>query len=99
MDQVGSLSINSLPLESKTLEQAKEELLREITIPAAIQVSLYMFAASYSSILLPPLFSLRGRRASFCKVIYTLACLAIGWREGIAFLFGMIYVFLQHSEG
>lgn len=53
MDQVGSLSINSLPLESKTLEQAKEELLREITIPAAIQVSLYMFSASYSSILLP----------------------------------------------
>lgn len=44
MDQVDRLSINGLPLESKTPAQAREELLREIRIPAAIQVSLYVFA-------------------------------------------------------
>lgn len=55
MDQVDRLSINGLPLESKTPAQAREELLGEIRIPAAIQVSLYVFAACYSSIfLLPP---------------------------------------------
>lgn len=53
MDQVDRLSINGLPLESKTPAQAREELLREIRIPAAIQVSLYVFAACYSSIFLP----------------------------------------------
>lgn len=53
MDQVDGLSINGLPLESKTLAQAREELLGEIRIPAAIQVSLYVFAACYSSISLP----------------------------------------------
>lgn len=40
MDQVDKLSINGLPLESETWAQAREELLREITIAAAIQVSL-----------------------------------------------------------
>lgn len=60
MDQVDRLSINGLPLESKTLAQAREELLREIRIPAAIQVSLYVFAACYSSILLPPARAARG---------------------------------------
>lgn len=54
MDQVDRLSINGLPLESKTPAQAKEELLGEIRIPAAIQVSLYVFTACYSSIFLPP---------------------------------------------
>lgn len=48
------LSINGLPLESKTQAQAREELLGEIRIPAAIQVSLLMFAACYSSISVPP---------------------------------------------
>ncbi|KAJ4939584.1 hypothetical protein JOQ06_029028, partial [Pogonophryne albipinna] len=37
MDQVDRLSINGLPLESKTPAQAREELLREIRISAAIQ--------------------------------------------------------------
>lgn len=60
MDQVDRLSINGLPLESKTLAQAREELLREIRIPAAIQVSLYVFAPCYSSILLPPARAARG---------------------------------------
>ncbi|KAI4803648.1 hypothetical protein KUCAC02_025311, partial [Chaenocephalus aceratus] len=46
MDQVDRLSINGLPLESKTPAQAREELLREIRIPAAIQVSLYVFAVT-----------------------------------------------------
>ncbi len=55
MDQVDRLSINGLPLESKTPAQAKEELLGEIRIPAAIQVSLYVFTACYSSIFLPPI--------------------------------------------
>lgn len=40
MDQVDKLSINGLPLESETWAQAREELLREIRIAAAIQVSL-----------------------------------------------------------
>lgn len=53
MDQVDRLSINGVPLESKTLAQAREELLREIRIPAAIQVSLYVFTVCYSSIFLP----------------------------------------------
>lgn len=53
MDQVDRLSINGLPLESKTPAQAREELLGEIRIPAAIQVSLYVFPACYSSIFLP----------------------------------------------
>lgn len=53
MDQVDGLSINGLPLESKTPAQAREELLREIRIPAAIQVSLYVFTACYSSIFRP----------------------------------------------
>lgn len=53
MDQVDKLSINGLPLESETWAQAREELLREIRIPAAIQVSLYVFAVCYSSIFLP----------------------------------------------
>lgn len=53
MDQVDKLSINGLPLESETWTQAREELLREIRIPVAIQVSLYVFAACYSSIFLP----------------------------------------------
>lgn len=42
MDQVDRLSINGLPLESKTPAQAREELLREIRIAAAIRVSLYV---------------------------------------------------------
>lgn len=42
MDQVDRLSINGLPLESKTLAQAREELLGEIRIAAAIRVSLYV---------------------------------------------------------
>lgn len=44
MDQVDKLSINGLPLESETWARAREELLREIRIPAAIQVSVYAFA-------------------------------------------------------
>lgn len=40
MDQVDKLSINGLPLESETWAQAREELLGEIRIAAAIQVSL-----------------------------------------------------------
>lgn len=42
MDQVDRLSINGLPLESKTPAQAREELLGEIRIAAAIRVSLYV---------------------------------------------------------
>lgn len=53
MDQVDRRSINGLPLESKTPAQAGEELLGEIRIPAAIQVSLYVFAVCYNSIFLP----------------------------------------------
>lgn len=75
MDQVDRLSINGLPLESKTPAQAREELLGEIRIPAAIQVSLYVFAACYSSIfLLQP-----ERQKAFSEVIYTLV-LCIEWR-------------------
>ena len=65
MDQVDRLSINGLPLESKTSAQAREELLREIRIPAAIRVSLYVFAARYISIFLPlPVQSERERERS-----------------------------------
>lgn len=67
MDQVDRLSINGLPLESKTPAQAREELLGEIRIPAAIQVSLYLFTVCYSSIFFPRPHS---RRAS-SVVIYT----------------------------
>lgn len=75
MDQVDRLSINGLPLESKTPAQAREELLGEIRIPAAIQVSLYLFAACYSSIFFPHPHSQRA----FSGVIYTLV-LCIEWR-------------------
>ncbi len=78
MDQVDRLSINGLPLESKTPAQAKEELLGEIRIPAAIQVSLYVFAACYSSIFLPQS-SQPQRQKGFSEVIYTLV-LCIEWR-------------------
>lgn len=78
MDQVDRRSINGLPLESKTPAQAKEELLGEIRIPAAIQVSLYVFAACYSSIFLPHL-SQSKRQKVFSEVIYTLV-LCIEWR-------------------
>lgn len=78
MDQVDRLSINGLPLESKTPAQAREELLREIRIPAAIQVSLYVFAACYSSIFLPQP-SQPDRQKAFSDVIYTLV-LCIEWR-------------------
>ena len=78
MDQVDRLSINGLPLESKTPAQAREELLREIRIPAAIQVSLYVFPACYSSIFLPHR-SQPERQRAFSEVIYTLV-LCIEWR-------------------
>ncbi len=79
MDQVDRLSINGLPLESKTPAQAREELLGEIRIPAAIQVSLYVFAACYSSIFLPQPPSQPERQKAFSEVIYTLV-LCIEWR-------------------
>lgn len=79
MDQVDRLSINGLPLESKTPARAREELLGEIRIPAAIQVSLYMFAACYSSIFLPPALAASKRQRAFSEVIYT-PVLCIEWR-------------------
>lgn len=71
MDQVDRLSINGLPLESKTSAQAREELLREIRVLATIQVSLYVFAVCYSSIFLPQ--SVQSERQKpLSEGIYTL---------------------------
>lgn len=87
MDQVDRLSINGLPLESKTPAQAREELLREIRIPAAIQVSLYVFAvtAPFPS----PTHLQQERQKAFSEVIYT-PVLYIEWRALLTALWNTI---------
>lgn len=79
MDQAGSWALMASLWNLKTPARAREELLWEIRIPAAVQVSLYVFAACYSSILsTPPL----QQKAFFSEVIYALS-FSSEWRKSL----------------